>query len=41
MITDAKFFDYDVDGDNDLILVGHWMPITLFENINGTFSRKT
>ena len=40
MITDAKFFDYDVDGDNDLILVGHWMPITLFENINGSFSPK-
>ena len=40
MITDAKFFDYDVDGDNDLILVGHWMPITLFENTNGSFSPK-
>ena len=40
MITDAKFFDYDIDGDNDLILVGHWMPITLFENINGSFSPK-
>ena len=33
MITDAEWFDYDTDGDKDLIIVGEWMQITLFENI--------
>ena len=40
MITDAEFFDYDSDGDYDLILVGHWMPITLLENRDGKFYFK-
>lgn len=40
MITDADFFDYDSDGDSDLILVGHWMPITLLENRDGKFYFK-
>ena len=40
MITDADFFDYDSDGDFDLILVGHWMPITLLENRDGKFYFK-
>ena len=40
MITDADFFDYDSDGDSDLILVGHWMPITLLENRDGNFYIK-
>ncbi len=40
MITDAGFIDYDLDGDEDLILVGHWMPITLLENIEGLFKKK-
>ena len=40
MITDADLFDYDSDGDLDLILIGHWMPITLLENRNGKFYFK-
>ena len=40
MITDADFFDYDSDGDSDLILVGHWMPIILLENRDGKFYIK-
>ncbi|MBO0343310.1 MAG: VCBS repeat-containing protein [Bacteroidota bacterium] len=40
MITDAEWFDYDQDGDQDLILVGDWMPLTLFENNNGKLVKK-
>jgi hypothetical protein len=40
MVTDARWSDYDTDGDMDLIMVGEWMPISLFENISGKLSRK-
>jgi hypothetical protein len=40
MVTDAEFSDYDNDGDDDLIVVGEWMSITVFENIDGKFSQK-
>jgi hypothetical protein len=32
LITDAEWFDYDDDGDMDLIIVGEWMPVRIFEN---------
>ena len=37
MVTDADFIDYDNDGDLDLVLVGEWMPISVFENKNKHF----
>lgn len=38
MVTDAIFSDIDQDNDQDLILVGEWMPITIFEYHNGKFT---
>lgn len=37
MICDALWSDYDNDGDKDLILVGDFMTIRIFENTNGSF----
>ncbi|MBL7858256.1 MAG: VCBS repeat-containing protein [Cyclobacteriaceae bacterium] len=41
MITDAIWTDYDNDKDDDLIIVGEWMAIELFENTNGKLKRLT
>jgi hypothetical protein len=38
MITDAKWADFDNDDDYDLIIVGEWMGIKLFENDNSNFT---
>ncbi len=32
MVTDAKWADFDGDGDTDLVLCGDWMPVTILEN---------
>lgn len=40
MVTDAAWFDYDNNGYDDLIIVGDWMPVTLFLN-DGKSLKKT
>jgi hypothetical protein len=39
MITDALFYDFDVDGDEDLLIVGEFMGIEIFKNENGIFNK--
>lgn len=42
MLNDAVWFDYDQDGDQDLITAGEWTHITLLENSGqGQFSKAT
>ncbi|MFK5973862.1 MAG: VCBS repeat-containing protein [Flavobacteriaceae bacterium] len=38
MVTDALWVDRDNDGDDDLMVIGEWMGIRLFENNNGQFT---
>ncbi len=40
IINDFLFSDYDQDGDKDMIVVGEWMPITVFSNANGAFTKN-
>ncbi|RMG21136.1 MAG: hypothetical protein D6730_18815 [Bacteroidetes bacterium] len=39
MITDAQWLDLEQDGDPDLVVVGEYMPVCLFENEQGQLRR--
>lgn len=41
MATDALWTDYDQDNDQDLLIVGEWMPLTILQNDNGRFSNAS
>lgn len=41
MVTDAIWTDYNGDKKTDLVLVGEWMPITVFLSDGNTFSNQT
>ncbi len=39
MVTDAQWADMDGDGKKELVVVGDWMPVTIFKYINGKFQK--
>lgn len=41
MITDAVWVDLDLDKKNELVVVGEWMPVTVFSNESGKLENST
>ncbi|MGK7395079.1 MAG: VCBS repeat-containing protein [Candidatus Cyclobacteriaceae bacterium M3_2C_046] len=41
MVNDALWTDFNQDGAFDLMVVGEWMPVTVFQNENGRFKDVT
>ena len=37
LVTSSTWVDFDQDGWEDLVLVGEWMPIKFFRNVEGVF----
>ena len=40
MVSTASFSDFDKDNWPDLIVTGEWMPLTIFKNKNGKFTKS-
>lgn len=41
MVKDAVIEDINNDGKNDIIVVGHWMSVTIFEKTDETYTNTT
>ena len=41
MITDAKWVDLDRDSIQDLVVVGEWLPVSIFQMIEGKLENRT
>jgi enediyne biosynthesis protein E4 len=41
MVTDAAWIDYNGNGLLDLVVVGEWMPVRIFEQLRGSFVDRT
>jgi hypothetical protein len=41
MVTDALWNDFDENGTTDLIVVGEWLPLTIYSQENGRFIDRT
>ena len=39
MITDARWADIDNDGSKELVVVGDWLPVTVYKYMDGKFKK--